>query len=70
MSIRRLTQALHENWKKNPDGGYQGMFFGSHAVLKKGKKGKVWYLHYKGKIHQMPKKASFDHAEGIIVNEK
>jgi hypothetical protein len=31
------------------------------------KKGKHWFLNYKGKDHPMPKrKASFDHAEGLL----
>jgi hypothetical protein len=67
-SIRDLLDELTE-WKKIGTGftniSYEGMFGGHKAVL--AKEGKQWYLTYKGKKHKMPKrKASFDHAEGLL----
>jgi len=47
---------------------YETMFGGEKAVMYK--KGKKWFLDYKGKTHALPKKASFGHAEGIISRAK
>lgn len=64
--MRALIRELTEGWKKTST-GYEGMFGGEHAEIKK-ERGK-WVLHFKGKIHKMPKRPSFDHAEGIIQQE-
>jgi hypothetical protein len=63
-TVRDLVGELTEGWKKS-EKGYTLQIGGEHATLAKGKN-KKWYLHFKGKIIQMPKKASFDHAEGMI----
>lgn len=67
MSIRDLTRELTEGWKKTAD-GYEGEFGGHVAKLYKGtgKQKKMWFLDFKGKTVKMPRRASFDHAEGAI----
>lgn len=62
--LTEQLRTLVEGWKKVP-GGYAGVFGGERAVVKKGKNNK-WFLHFKGKIYPMPKRPSFDHAEGLI----
>jgi hypothetical protein len=61
-----IESILFENWKKTSD-GYEGVFNGNKAIIKKEKK--KWFLIFKGKKHSMPKRPSFDHAEGIIKQE-
>lgn len=53
-------------WTKTID-GYKGTFDGNRAMVLKihGK----FVLRFRGVDHAMPKKASFDHAEGIIAKE-
>ena len=61
--VRGHTTA-RPTWTKNSDGSYSHT---AGATLTKS--GKTWSLTYKGQTVQMPKKASFDHAEramGII----
>jgi hypothetical protein len=56
-----------EGWKKTKD-GYEAEFGKDRARLTKGDGG--WVLHFRGKTYSMPKRrASFDHAEGIISAE-
>lgn len=66
--MRELVESLrllNEGWKRNPDGSFSTSYKGSNATLSKGKD-KNWYVSYKGKTIKLPKKASFDHAEGAI----
>jgi hypothetical protein len=67
-----VWESLEESWK--PVAGhyaqgvrYQGEFKGHKAVLEKRKK--HFFLLYKGKEHNLGKRATFDHAERIIARQ-
>lgn len=70
LSIKdRMNFLLDESWKnlgdwKSPS--YVGSFKKGEAKLYKD--GKNWLLDYDDQTVEMPKKASFDHAEGAILD--
>lgn len=69
MIARQLAEALEENWRpvaahQAQGRRYVGSFGGHEAVLEK--RGKRFYLLYKGREHDLGKRATFDHAERII----
>jgi len=61
-----VANTLFEGWKKT-SAGYEGIFSDHKAIVKK--KGKKWFLFFMGKDYQMPRRPSFDHAEGIIKQD-
>ena len=64
-----LKSALME-WKKTAD-GYEMMTTKGLAKLftKKGKRGgKKWFIEVDGKETALGRRASFDHAEGVLVS--
>jgi len=68
MSIRKAIRELTEGvWKKTPE-GYEGVFGGHTAKLYKGagRRKSAWFLDFKGRTIEMPRRGSFDHAEGAI----
>lgn len=76
LSLIVEARALLAEWKplkkEGPFGvatAYEMMHKGKQAKLyqKKVKRSKKWFLDYKGKTYPLPKKASFDHAEGILA---
>lgn len=52
-------------WEKNPDGSFTGENFGLPGVEMK-KIGSRWHLEVAGGKIMLPKRATFDHAEGIL----
>ena len=63
------AQALLTEWKKTTEGWYEMSYKGSMAKLYKKpyKRSTRWYISYKGKETDLGKKASFDHAEGVLA---
>jgi hypothetical protein len=62
----RLSRELLEatsGWKKTAD-GYE--WDTSKGMARLFKKGKAWYLSFGGEEVKLPRRASFDHAEGIL----
>jgi hypothetical protein len=62
------ARSLLNEWKKTAD-GFEMEYRGSTAKLfkKPYKRSTRWYISYKGKDTELGKKASFDHAEGVLA---
>jgi len=67
----QLVGALHESWKKvegsthySQGARYAGVFGGNKAVIFK--RGKNFYLDWRGMEFNLGRRATFDHAEGIM----
>lgn len=54
-------------WKQHPEGGYERDTPAGHVRLAKTKTGAGWELLHKGKAYKLGKKASFDHADKIVL---
>jgi len=69
----QLTEAIEraplEEWKKTPDGYEMETTKGLAKIFyKKGKRGgKKWFMSLDGKEYAFGRRASFDHAEGVLV---
>lgn len=75
LSLITEARALLAEWKplkkEGPFGvatAYEMMHKGSVAKLYKSAK-KKWFLDYKGETYPLPKKATFDHAEAILLKK-
>lgn len=53
-----------DNWKKVGDGYSRTLPDGRTATLSK--EGKKWSLEFEGQTHELPRRASFDHADGML----
>lgn len=62
------AQCLLTEWKKTAE-GYEMEYKGDMAKLFKKpiKRSMRWYISYRGKETDLGKKASFDHAEGVLA---
>lgn len=68
MMLSEQLQAALTEWKKTSD-GYEMMTSKGLAKIfsKKGKRGgKKWFMSVAGKEYEFGRRASFDHAEGIL----
>lgn len=58
------TKQADFGWKKT-ESGYSARFFGKDALLYKD--GKSWKINFGGAVTDLGRKASFDHAEAVIL---